>query len=72
MSVMWRIASIEWWVLAVLGVLFIGAAVGMLVYPDSWIVALGFADRVVVQEFSFCVLLIGAVCFFAAEAKPHR
>ena len=44
----------------------------MLLYPDNWVAALGFTDRVVVREFSFCMILIGAVCWFAAEAKPRQ
>ncbi len=44
----------------------------MLLYPDNWIEVLGFTDRVVVQEFSFGIMLIGGACWFVAEAKPHR
>lgn len=72
MSAMWRLVSINWWIWLVLGLLCIGAGVGMFLYPDSWLAALGFTDRVVVQEFSFCMILIGSVCWFAAEAEPRQ
>ena len=69
---MWRLVSIDWWLWLVLGLLLIVAGLWMLLYPDNWVAALGFTDRVVVREFSFCMILIGAVCWFAAEAKPRQ
>ncbi len=69
---MWRLVSIGWWIWLVLGLLCVGAGLCMLLYPDKWIEVLGFTDRVVVQEFSFGIMLIGAACWFVAEAKPHR